>query len=240
MSDALTFFKENKDALQGLQAFMTAVGILVGGISAYIAFGRKREKFPRAKIKHHFELIPLDAERRIFRIQLEAENIGDTLVEVQSVLNRIQQVLPLAETNTGLFSPDSSDVQPEIPWPMIAERKVTFPEGTREIEPKETDEMHFDYILGREVEVVLVYSYILNAHKKRDPYASQNELGWMRTETVNLEHLQFMTKPNNSGQNETRQGSPKAQPSQTTNQGGGTAQGVAKPAPDTVSTPKTK
>lgn len=241
MSDALRFLQENNDALQGLQALMTVVAIIVGGISAYVAFGRKREKFPRAKVMHRFEVIPIDAQQRILRIQLEVENIGDTLINIRSVLNRIQQVLPLADTNSGLFVPESSDAEPEIQWPMIAQRNLGFADGTREVEPKESDEMHFDYILGPDAEVVLVYSYIRNAHKRRSFYTKTKELGWMKTETVNLSAAEiFMTKPNNSGQNETRQGGPKVQPSQTTSVGGGTAQGVAKPAPDTVATPKTK
>jgi hypothetical protein len=189
MPAALKFLKENNDALQALQALMTVVAIIVGGFSAYIAFGRKREKFPRAKAVHRFEVIPLDSQRRILRVQLEVENIGDTLIDLRSVLNRIQQVLPLANTDSGLFIPGSSETEPEIPWPMIAQRNLTFPGGTREVEPKETDEMHFDYILGPEVDVVLVYSYIRNAHKRRSFSAKTKELGWMRTETVNLKLL---------------------------------------------------
>lgn len=239
----LEFLKENSDAIQALQALVTSLAFVVGGVSAYLAFGRKREKFPRAKLVHGFEVIPIDGNSRVLRVRLEIENLGDTLLEIHSALNRVQQVFPLADTNAGRFCPASSDAEPEIQWPMIAERNATYPPSSREIEPKESDEQHFDYILGPEVEVVVIYSYVQNAQKKRRLFSkAPKEIGWMKTETVHLDSalIPLMSKPKNSGQTETRQGAPKAQPSQTANTGAGSAQGVAKPAPDTVATPKTR
>ena len=243
LGTTLEFLKENNDAIQALQALVTSLAFVVGGVSAYLAFGRKREKFPRAKLVHGFEVIPIDGNSRVLRVRLEVENIGDTLLEIHSALNRVQQVFPLADTNAGKFYPASSDAEPEIQWPMLAERNVTYPPSSREIEPKESDELHFDYILGPEVGVVVIYSYVQNAHKKRRLFSkAPKEIGWMKTETLHLDDaLVFpMSKSQNPRQTETKQGAPKVQPSQTANPGAGSAQGVAKPAPDTVATPKTR
>jgi hypothetical protein len=237
------FLREKKDVIQAVQSVVTTLAIIIGGFWAYLAFGRKREKFPRAKLAHKFGVMPVDANRRILRVELEVENIGDTLLDITSVLNRVQQVFPLAPTKDGEFDPRPSQDVPEIPWPMIADRKLEFITGHREIEPKEPDWFHFDYVLGPEVETVVIYSFVKNARKKRRLFSAKapKEVGWMKTETVHLDSALIfpMSKPQSSGQTETRQGPPKTAPARTTSGGAAQAQGIAKPQPVKV-TPKSK
>ena len=234
MREFLQKLSANKDAFLALQAALTSLAIIVGGISAYLAFGRKREKFPRARLKHTFAVVRMDDGQRILRVQLDVENIGDTLLGIGWVLNRVQQVLPRAITADGAFDPKPSDAEPEIAWPTIpdGERNIRFKLGGREIEPKETDEFHFDYQLDPDVETVQVYSFTENAHK--------SEIGWMTTTLLDLSTATTfpMSKNPNNANTETRQGAPKVQPTQAT---GGNAQGSPKQSPtNTVANPKSK
>jgi len=240
----LHFLRDKKDVIQAVQSVVTTLAIIIGGFWAYLAFGRKREKFPKVKLVHKFGVIPIDGGRRILRVELDIENIGDTLLEITSVLNRVQQVLPLADMSGGKFDPQPSQDEPEIAWPMIDERKLEYPAGHRPIEPKESDALHFDYVLGPDVETVVVYSYVQNARKKRPMFSKRapKEIGWMITETLYLDNalVSPMNKAQPSSPTETRQGTPKAAPAQTASSVGVQAQGAAKPQPVKVTPQKSK
>jgi len=180
-----------KDPIEMAHSLLNMLGLVVGSIWAYLAFGRKREKFPRASIKHKFSLIKLDESQQILRVELEIENLGDTLLKLDYVLSRIQQVMPLANTEDGLFEPQPSEITPEIEWPLIAEREIKYASGERELEPKEPDAFQFDYILGSKIETVVVYSYVKNFLKKPGLFSRKapKEVGWMKTEILHLKSL---------------------------------------------------
>jgi hypothetical protein len=188
-SALVDWLRAMKDPVETAHSLLNMLVLVVGSVWAYLAFGRKREKFPRASIKHKFSLIKLDEAQQILRVELEIENLGDTLLKLDLVLNRIQQVLPLANTEDGLFEPQPTEITPEIEWPLIAEREIKYASGERELEPKEPDAFQFDYILGSKIETVVVYSYVKNCLKKPGIFSRKapKEVGWMKTETLHLQ-----------------------------------------------------
>ena len=68
--------------------------------------------------------------------------------------------------------------QPGFGWPVIAHRVVSLKKV--EIEPNESETFHFDFIIDRRWEVVLVYSHIANVRKR------WKRIGWTLTSTLEL------------------------------------------------------
>ena len=75
---------------------------------------------------------------------------------------------------------DDEHCEPEAGWPLLNESRLRFGKGKREIEPGETDEVHFDFVLDSDVQIIVVYSYFKNVTKKR------REIGWHATSTYDL------------------------------------------------------
>ena len=66
----------------------------------------------------------------------------------------------------------------EYLWPLAVDQKEKeWSKGSRELEPGESDQVHFDFLLGRDVETIIVYSYFRNAKK----FGRKEELGWQIT-----------------------------------------------------------
>lgn len=77
--------------------------------------------------------------------------------------------------------------QTEVNWPSAStpgERLLRFEKKEREVEPKEKDEIHFDFVLAADCEVVLVYTYIQN-HRKLG-WRKRRDIGWGVTSLHNL------------------------------------------------------
>lgn len=179
-----------KDAIEALESGLTALALLVVGGWALLHFGLRRERYPKAKSHHRFIVSPYDDKTFILRVELELENVGQSLVQVREVQNWIQQVHPVALVNGKPFVAAPTREKPEIPWPKIEERIYKFANGEREIEPKEADTLLFDYIVPKDLEVVTVYSYVANSKKRRRwPPWAQKQIGWLLTDTIRLSSL---------------------------------------------------
>ena len=60
----------------------------------------------------------------------------------------------------------------EIDWSLIAKHELTSSDRI-EIEPKETDELHFDFVVKNEIARVLVYTHLENRAKRK-----VKKIGW--------------------------------------------------------------
>ena len=106
----------HKDALEALQAAVAALAVFVGGVWTVLHFGLKRERYPKAQLKHRLSLSPYDKETHVLRVELELENVGDTLIEVRKVTNRLQQVYPRADVEGGKFVVERKRNGDQVTW----------------------------------------------------------------------------------------------------------------------------
>lgn len=261
MTSILKWLALHKDAFLAVQALATIGAVMVGAGWAYFTFRRKREKFPRAEITHKFDAFDIEESKRWLRVELTLKNIGESVIDVESVTNFVQQVVSVATHLDGSeFKAESSHESPEIPWPLIREQsQLNFDRGQRHIEPGETDDFQFDFLLGADVEILVVYSHVRNVAIRPNWLVEQWRkfskaleggpetyspnsipIGWMKTSTVHVATIlspKTMNKNQNDGPTETRQGTPKVIPQQTS---GDKAQGVPKQPPTNSGNPKKK
>jgi hypothetical protein len=60
----------------------------------------------------------------------------------------------------------------EIDWSLIAKHELTSSDRI-EIEPKETDELHFDFVIDKKIMRVLIYTHLENQTK-----GLRKKIGW--------------------------------------------------------------
>jgi len=80
----------------------------------------------------------------------------------------VQQVRPIDEEmqNKILDPQESADTeQTEIQWPLLNEAKIKWAKKELEIEPNESDQIHFDFLIDSNVKTIVAYSYFRNAEK---------------------------------------------------------------------------
>lgn len=148
-------------------AEILALGI--GGAWTYLLFVRGRQKFPRAKLEHTVTTTPLDAVNVLLHVAIGVENPGNILLSFRAAEVRVCQVRPVPETiqsalDDGL-DPVTND-RTDIPWPIIAERILSWERGEFQIEPGERDVRYFDFVLASNIEAVEIYSYFGNSQVK--------------------------------------------------------------------------
>jgi hypothetical protein len=183
LSDLKDFFAIIQACAGSVQACATVIAIIVGGVWSYMLFVQKRQRYPRANIEHRITHRSIPDNKLLLHVAVTVRNTGDVLLSLVSGQTRIQQILPLS---LELLDPISKGRDPvkagdrEILWPLIKLRKQKWREQECEIEPGESDEFHYDFILDAEVQTIEVYSYFKNAKKPG------REIGWGWTTIYDL------------------------------------------------------
>ena len=149
--------------------------LVVGATWTYKLFVKKRSKFPKAVLQLSARSWALSEATCLARVTVGAQNKGDVLLNLESCRVWIQQVRPLVPGLAELLEQTGtvvSDGKHEAGWPLLAEKEVTWPKGSCEIEPGESQQLDFDFVLTSALKTVIVYAYAKN-EMKRD-----REIGW--------------------------------------------------------------
>ena len=171
------FFKNSKDAASAIESAAKVIALAFGGWWTWKAYVRKRVKFPSAKVEHtinHWE----DAGIKFLRVTLRITNTGNVLIPVGEGCTWIQRVTPMPQEICDAVALGQDPVQQdttEFGWIQIGERNLNAAAGF-EIEPGESEEFHFDFIIHSNVSRLLVYSYLENSTKGW--WWSAKKIGW--------------------------------------------------------------
>lgn len=166
--------------IQNIEAVVTILAIIIGGLWTYILFVKNREKFPKADIKHIVEKINVSNEI-VIRLTIEVKNLGKTKLPVTSGEVRLQQIKPSTTAvlkAVEMFNEIENNKKREIGWPVLEERIFSFKKDEYELEPAEKDNFEFDFIVSDEIELIQFYTHIENGFKedKGWNYTSIHEL----------------------------------------------------------------
>jgi hypothetical protein len=145
-----------KTLIEIIQGILTCIALFSGGVWTYYTFIYKREKVARAVVESSIEsyLIP---DAIYLSVSLVIRNVGSTLISFKEINVRIQQILPVCDGYEPAYYPHSSSA--EFGWPTIAKGDQKFAIRTLEIEPSETHQFLFDFLLPTNLELVKIYSY---------------------------------------------------------------------------------
>ncbi|MDP2319680.1 MAG: hypothetical protein Q8O42_10120 [Acidobacteriota bacterium] len=152
---------------QGIEAIVTALGILGAGVWAWFNYWQRRERYPRAGVSHSTNLLR-ESGYSILRVAAKVTNSGDVLVGVRAVRTWLQQLSPVPSTIATAVTSGADPVQGdacEFDWPLLGERVWTIAEGMSEIEPGESEVFWSDFAIPDHVKQVLVYTFVSNEAK---------------------------------------------------------------------------
>ena len=167
-----------KDIAQTISATATTVGIVVGGIWSYLLFVRERLRYPKATLQLQIDHAPVTAAQRLVHVGISIANIGSPAIKLEYAEVRLRQVVPLPDDLAKTVVPGVDPVpagEAEISWPMIVGRVWKWRSGEFEIEPKEHDTFHADFIIERGIQTIEIYAFVRNEIKKGP------KLGWAHT-----------------------------------------------------------
>ena len=171
-----TSLSDLKDFMAILQAVFTIAAMIIGGIWTYHKFIKKREHYPKLNLSMSLDCLPLNETHNLVHVAVVHENKGEVLMEAKTAEMRLRLVAPL-QPEEG-YDPDAirrltDPAMHYILWPALEIREYTFTEDYQfEIEPKESDTLHADFLVEKWVTSVQVYYYIRNIEK------GNKNLGW--------------------------------------------------------------
>ena len=161
-----------KDIVEIVQGIVTIVAILAGGIWTYLAFVRKRLRYPRAKLSITIDSSQIAPDYRLVHVAVQIDNTGYVLLAPEYAEVRLRQVMPLPAEIESRLKPGFDPVAPdekELPWPLIVRREWNWDPSDIEIEPGESDLLNADFVIIDTVEIVQIYTFVRNPKKRRTP-----------------------------------------------------------------------
>lgn len=174
-----------KETVEFLATVLTLLAIIFGGSWSYVLFIRTRQKYPSANISQGITYREITADKLWVRVTVTLQNTGKVLLSLVSGVSWIQQVAPLdAEISEKIKNVEDPVSQggSEIIWPLVEERKLSWGKGEREIEPSESDQIYFDFVVDSDLRTIVVYSYFTNVKKFR----RRKGLGWQIARVYDL------------------------------------------------------
>lgn len=168
------------------QSLVTTLALIVAGIWSYLLFIRQRQQFPRAEVSHRVSFFDLESNEVLVRITVAVKNVGAVLVRLVEGRVQIQQVRPTTlEFIERMATTDDLGAEDrlEFEWPTLGKMDCQWKEEPHEVEPTESDEFHFDFVISQGVRTIQVYSYFRNSKKKRyfPNVWKGREIGWNHT-----------------------------------------------------------
>lgn len=164
-------------------ASATVIAIIVGGYWTYMLFVKTRQKYPRAKIEHNITQKHLSHNKLLLHVAINISNTGSVLLSPISGEIRIQQLIPLSfeiQDSINKGKDPVEDKHTEVLWPLIARKELKLKKGDLEIEPGESDQILYDFILDADIQTIQIYSYFKNDIKYH------REIGWPLTTVYDI------------------------------------------------------
>lgn len=158
-----------KDAVGTINGLITIAAIFVSGYWSYRLFIRRRLGYPRADITQTVTHRHLPDGKVFIRATVTISNKGESLLTIEQGFTRFLLVAPYdADGYKELYGERTSD-QSRIDWHTCG--KVWYcPKEPREIEPGETDEIHFDFIYDDWPRTIIAFTCFENPKKKRKAF----------------------------------------------------------------------
>jgi hypothetical protein len=163
----------------------TLASIAVVSISAFWAVMRlikHRVMLPKAELTHKIEWRPINSDWQLVRLTLIIKNKAEMLLKLQEcsveikdfetvgnpdLIARGESQRRLSYEGDGYLIGDVHGL--EWTWPPLRKAKISFDpcdtDKCREIEPSETDELHFDFVIASAHKSIMAYSHVANLVK---------------------------------------------------------------------------
>ena len=148
----------------------TATAFLVTLYVADRSYRRGREHIPNLTMELEVARVPASLSYDAVIVALNAKNTGTGLCRVDHIIWRLKVVSPyddetVAELQQEFNDAPDSKQDVEFPWRPVQETRVL---EEIVIEPDETEQMTYDFIIPAEVTAVVASAWVSNASEFRE------------------------------------------------------------------------
>jgi hypothetical protein len=180
MATLFQLIAAQKDLVTTIQSGISALALLIGGFWAYLVFIRHRERFPSANVGQTMYTKVLDADHRLIKVTISVANTSTRLLVLDKASVHILQLFPTPSGVVSSYPNERVLVEDhsEIDWECIGDREMTLKDYR--IEPKETDIVCVDFIIGTTPRTIQIDSYLKNK------VIRCKEIGWNVTTVHDL------------------------------------------------------
>ena len=179
--------------LDNIKVIVEITAIIIAGGWTYFLFVKNRINFPYVKLEHIVNHRKLSKQNNYLNVSVRICNTGKVVVKPIIGIIYVRQVVPLnRELKELIINGDVQDVREgnvadlfhekgtQISWREVGYRKTEWEKGEVVIEPGESDDFYYDFILPTQISTVEITSYYQN-YKKRKPIG-----GWRLTTFYDL------------------------------------------------------
>ena len=168
-----------------VQAFVTVLAIVSGGIFAFVKWELFRAFVPHLTIQHEVSHRPIGTQYVHIAVKATLRNSSKVRVIIRGGIFRIHQISPLEDEEVeDLYSQvfETREFN-KFQWPTLDEVHPSWEENNLVIEPGESPSETVEFIVAVDHKTVLIYTYFYN------PYYSeraQGPQGWDETTIFDL------------------------------------------------------
>jgi hypothetical protein len=161
----------------GVQALVTALAVVVGGIW----FFRARRRYPKARVEHEVWSWKTGEDERVVRVVITVENRGEVLLQLGNAMVRLHRVLPMSEevqAQMAAVKQTPPNMTAYLEWTPYYQQGTDWTMSGGELEPGESDELCYHFVVPQDIETVIVYSFLQNRRKVREPFPREWSRRW--------------------------------------------------------------
>ena len=153
-----------KDLAAVFQSAITVVAIVVGGVFAWFKLQAFRDFEPHLTISHEVHHRVVSNSYVHIDVTATLHNSSRVKIELREADFRLQQVSPLADQQVeSLYTEVFAEKEhTHVQWPILTEVQRDWDKGDLIVEPSESHQESYDFIVSTGVESVSVYTYFYN------------------------------------------------------------------------------
>ena len=173
------------DSAKVVQALGTVVAIFSGGFFAYYKLQMFRDFEPHLTIAHRVSHRPVGDSYVHIDVTATLHNSSKVQIEIRKGIFRLQQVSPASDERVeSQYAEVFVDgAYNDLRWPTLDEITRAWSKSELIVEPGESHQEAYEFIVAGDVESVIVYTYFHNQRRLGHPRTAQ---GWHATTVYDI------------------------------------------------------
>ena len=172
-----------KESSQGIIAAGSLTTVLLAGLYTAWKFNLFRESKPHLTITQSLYKRRNSTGHYLVTIKTNLHNSSRVMVRIPKTWCRLQQTAPITKAEVERIyqeatKEDPSTPYPEYPWYFLAQEEMEWANGGLEIEPGQTRELTFQFIINEKVNALAITTAFLRDNEPKKKAKPAHRHGW--------------------------------------------------------------
>ena len=189
-----------KDCFSIFQTVITFIAVCVGGLWTWHIFYLDDEASPHAALSQLVRHSKVNDSTRYVFVDFGIKNTGKTRLRLNCTLAEIRQISPISHDQEEILTTSKAKQTvnfPVIPWTTLQRAQHNFSSSEWIVGPGETDHLHAEFLIPKEVQVFQIFGYVVDYDTDHD--CSQfpaSDTGWVSLDTYDVNVPSGMSNSN--------------------------------------------